>query len=84
MNVDAKFHHNSPLSSVIFIFQNLEPGTASTDIKCYFAISWAKFGNPSIYILSIVMSMQNFIKIYQKVPGIRLVFFFFFFFFFRI
>ena len=29
-------------------FQNLELGTASTDVKCHFAISWARFGNPSV------------------------------------
>ena len=48
INVYAKFHHNSPLSSAIFTFQNLELGTASTDVKCHFAISWARFGNPSV------------------------------------
>ena len=66
----AKFHHNSPLSSAIFtFFQNLELGTASTDVKCRFVISWARFGNPSVWIMSMVMGMQNFIKIYQKVQG---------------
>ena len=25
------------------LFQNLELGTASTDVKCHFAISWARF-----------------------------------------
>ena len=44
--VYAKFHHNSPLSSAIFTF--LELGTASADVKCHFAISWARFGNPSV------------------------------------
>ena len=29
-------------------FHNLELGTASTDVKCHFAISWARFGNPSV------------------------------------
>ena len=29
-------------------------------------ISWARFDNPSVYIMSIVIGMQNFIKIYQK------------------
>ena len=52
------------------LFQNLELGTASTDVKCHFAISWARFGNLSVYIMSIVMGMQTFIKIYQKVQGI--------------
>ena len=52
------------------LFQNLELGTALTDVKCHFAISWARFGNPSVMIMSIVMGMQNFIKIYQKVQGI--------------
>ena len=52
------------------LFQNLELGTDSSDIKCHFAISWARFGNPSVYIMSIVMGMQNFIKIYQKVQEI--------------
>ena len=47
------------------LFQNLELGTASTDVKCDFAISWATFGNPSVYIILIVIGMQNFIKIYQ-------------------
>ena len=67
----AKFHHNSPLSSAIFtFFFNLELGTASTGVKYHFAISWAIFGNPSVKIMSVVMGMQNFIKIYQKVEGI--------------
>ena len=48
------------------LFQNLELGTAMTDVICHFAISWARFGNPSVEIISIVMGMQNFIKIYQK------------------
>ena len=48
------------------LFQNLELGTASTDVKCHFAMSWARFGN----VMSIVMGMQNFIKIYQIVQGI--------------
>ena len=52
------------------LFQNLELGTASTAVKCHFANSWAGFGNPSVYIMSIVMGMQDFIKIYQKVQGI--------------
>ena len=52
------------------LFQNLELGTASTDVKCHFAISWARFGNPYVYIMSTVMGMQNFIKIYQNVQGI--------------
>ena len=52
------------------LFQNLELGTASTDVKCHFVISWTRFGNPSVWIMSIVMGMQNFIKIYQKVQGI--------------
>ena len=52
------------------LFQNLELGTASTDVKCHFAISWARFGNLSVYIMSKVMCMQNFIKLYQKVQEI--------------
>ena len=52
------------------LFQNLELGTASTNVKCHFAISWARFGNPSVYIMPIVMGMQNFIIIYQKVQRI--------------
>ena len=52
------------------LFQNLELGTASTDVKCHFAISWARFGNPSVKIMPIVMCMQNYIKIYQKVQEI--------------
>ena len=52
------------------LFQNLEHGTASTDVKCHFAISWARFGNPSVQIMSIVMGMQTFIKIYQKIQEI--------------
>ena len=38
--------------------------------KRHFAISWAKFGNPSFEIMSIVMGVQNFIIIHQKVQGI--------------
>ena len=30
------------------LFQNLELGTASTDVKRHFAISWARFSNPSV------------------------------------
>ena len=52
------------------LFQNFELGTASTDVKCHLAISWGRFGNPSVYIMSVVMGMQNFIKLYQKVQGI--------------
>ena len=52
------------------LFQNFELCTALTDVKCHFAISWASYGNPSVSIMSIVMGMQNFIKIYQKVEGI--------------
>ena len=52
------------------LFQNLELGTASTDVKCHFANSWARFGNPSAYIMSVVMGMQNFIRIYQMVQEI--------------
>ena len=52
------------------LFQTLELGTASTDVKCHFAISWARFGNPSVYIMPIVMGMQNFIKTFQKVQEI--------------
>ena len=59
------------------LFQNLKLGTASTDVKCHFAISWARFGNPSVQIMSTVMGMQNFIKIYQKVQGIGPVSLFF-------
>ena len=59
------------------LFQNLELGTASTDVKCHFAITWARLGNPSVQIMSIVMCMQNFIKIYQKVQEIGPVSFFF-------
>ena len=59
------------------LFQNLELGTASTDVKCHFAIAWARFGNPSVYIISKVMGMQNRIKICQKVHGIGPVSLFF-------
>ena len=52
------------------LFQNLEFDTASTDVKCHFAISSTRFGNPSVLIMSIVMGMQKFIKIYQKGQGI--------------
>ena len=38
-------------------------------LNVIFAISWARFGNPSVYIMPIVMGIQNFIKIYQKVQG---------------
>ena len=63
------------------LFQNLT--TASTDVKYHFAIFWARFGNPSVLIMSIVIGMQNFIKIYQKIQEIGPVSFFFFFFFFQ-
>ena len=59
------------------LFQNLELGTASTDVKCHFAISWARFGNSSVYIMSIIMGMQHLITIYQKVQEIGPVSFFF-------
>ena len=47
INVYAKFHHHifhsvqeiGPFS----LFQNLELGKASTDEKCHFAISWARY-----------------------------------------
>ena len=52
------------------LFQNFELGTTSTDVKCHFAICWARFCNPSVLIMSIVMGMQNFIKLYQKVQEI--------------
>ena len=55
------------------LFQNLEPGTASTYVKCHFAISCARFANPSVLIMSILMGLQNRIKIYQKVQGIGTV-----------
>ena len=60
-------HSVRPLS----LFQNLELGTASANVKCHFAISWAVFGNPSVQIMSIVIGMQNFIKIYQKIQEIE-------------
>ena len=63
----AKFHHNSPLSSAIFTFSDFG---ARHSLDRHFAISWARFGNLSVQIMSIVMGMQNFIKIYQKVQGI--------------
>ena len=48
-------------------FQNLQLGSASTDAKCHFAISQARFGNSSVYFMSVIMGMQTFIKIYQRV-----------------
>ena len=30
------------------LFQNLELSIASIDVKCHFAISWARVGNPSV------------------------------------
>ena len=55
------------------LFQNLEFDTASTDAKWHFAISWARFGIPLSML--IVMGMQNFIKIYQKVQRASFTFF---------
>ena len=66
-------HSVRPLSR----FQNLELGTASTDVKCHFAISWARFGNPAVSIILTVVGMQFFFKIYQKVQGIGPVSLFF-------
>ena len=47
------------------LFQNLELGTASADVKYHFAISWAGFGNTLVVVYT-----QNCIKIYQKVQEI--------------
>ena len=62
------------MQSFITIVHSVRPfslfRTASTDVKCHFAISWARFDNPSVEIMSIVMGMQNVIKIYRKVQGI--------------
>ena len=54
---------------IAYLF-TLELGTASTDVICHFAISWARFGNPSVWFIQIVMGMQIFVKIYQKVQEI--------------
>ena len=88
INVYAEVYQNIPLSSrdnVIFIFQNLALGKASTDDKCHFAIvslfsefkprqklnqSQVSFGNLMAYILSISMSMQNFITVFHSVQEI--------------
>ena len=48
INVYAKFHHNSPLSSAIFTFSEFGVRHSLDRYKCHFAISWARFGNPSV------------------------------------
>ena len=58
-------------------FKNLELSTTSTNVKCDFAISWARFGNSSVLIMSRVMGMQNLIKI-PKGSRHRASFIFFF------
>ena len=59
------------------LFQNLELGTASTHVKCYYATAWARFGNHSVYIMSVVIGMQNFINILPKGSRDRASFTFF-------
>ena len=53
-------HSDRPFS----LFQNLELGTASTDVKCHFAISWARFGNPSLDNVN----SNGYAKSYQNIP----------------
>ena len=47
------------------LFQNLELGTASTNVKCHFAISWGKFGNPSLDHTN----SNVYAKCYQSIPN---------------
>ena len=47
------------------LFQNLELGTASTNVKCHFAISWAKFGNPSLDHTN----SNVYVTCYQNIPN---------------
>ena len=47
------------------LFQNLELGTASTDVKCHFAISWARFWQS--LCLDHVNS-NGYAKFYQNIP----------------
>ena len=63
INVYAKIYQNIPLSSrdrAIFTFSELEP-------RKYLGQSQMKFDNLLGYILSILLRMQNFIKIFQTV-----------------
>ena len=47
------------------LFQNLELGTASTDVKCHFAISWARFLQP--HCLDHVNS-NGCVQFHQNIP----------------
>ena len=47
------------------LFQNLEFGTASTDVKCHFAISWARFWQSLCLDL---VSSNGYAKAYQNIP----------------
>ena len=48
------------------LFPNLELGTASTDIKCHFAITWARFDNPSACLDH--FNSNVYAKCYQNIP----------------
>ena len=60
INMYAKFHHNSPLSSAIFTFSEFEP-------RQNLDLSQISFDNLSGYILSISMCMQHFITVFFTV-----------------
>ena len=47
------------------LFQNLELGTASTDVKCHFAISWVRFWQ-SLCLDHV--SSNGYAKFYQNIP----------------
>ena len=89
INVYAEVYQYIPFSSrdkaVLFLFQNLALGKASTDDKYHFAIvplfaafeprqklnqSQLSFDNLMGHILSISMCMQNFITIFHSVQEI--------------
>ena len=55
------FHSVRPFS----LFQNLELGTASADIKCHFAISWARFGNLGLDLGHVNSNVSA--KVYQNI-----------------
>ena len=85
MQKSIKIFHSVQEIRPFSFFQNLALGKASTDDKCHFAIvshfsesePWQKlnqfqmsFDNLMGYILSISMSMQNFITIFHSVQEI--------------
>ena len=49
------------------LFQNLELGTASTDVKCHFSISWTRFWQSLCLDHVNNKGYTNFIKIYQEI-----------------